>query len=139
VKGVGIGAVSAENAQEFRGADRQPCALCPDLADIERRRTKPRRPQTNGVAERFDRTVPDELFRVKMRGITHETVGALQADLDARLAHDTTGPPHPGYPDRGRRPLETIMKLASPEGRAYTVRWHACRPADALPSSERGR
>jgi predicted oxidoreductase len=43
---------------------------------------------------------------VKMRGITHETVGALQADLDARLAHDTTGQPIPAIPtgaaDRSR-------------------------------------
>jgi transposase InsO family protein len=106
VKGVGIGAVSAENAQEFRGADRQPYALCPDLADIERRRTKPRRPQTNGVAERFDRTVPDELFRVKMRGITHETAGPCRPT--STPGSPTTSPVSPiparetGAADRSR-------------------------------------
>ena len=73
-------------------------------------------PQTNGFAHRLNRTVPDGFFRVKMREIIHETVEALQADLDAWLAHDHTGQPHLGHRSQGRTPLETVMKFVSREG-----------------------
>lgn len=42
-----------------------------------------RRPQTNGFAERFHRTVLDEFFRSDLRTTFYETVEALQRDLDA--------------------------------------------------------
>ena len=48
-------------------------------------RTRVRRPKTNGFVERFNGTVLDEFFRVKMRENFYECVETLQADLDAWL------------------------------------------------------
>ncbi|PPB80343.1 integrase-like protein [Albidovulum inexpectatum] len=70
-------------------------------------------PKTNGFVERFNRTVLDEFFRVKMRETFYETVEALQADLDAWLVHYNTERPHLGYRNQGRRPIETVMSFVS--------------------------
>ncbi|PJN93067.1 IS481 family transposase, partial [Amaricoccus sp. HAR-UPW-R2A-40] len=53
--------------------------------------------RTNGFVERFNGTVLDEFFRVKMRETFHDTVEALQADLDPWLVHYNTERPHLGY------------------------------------------
>ena len=58
----------------------------------------------------------DEFFRVKMRENFHDTIGALQADLDTWLHHDNTERPHLGYRSMGRRPIDTVMQFGNPEG-----------------------
>ena len=75
-----------------------------------------RTPKANGFVERFNGTVLEEVFRVKMRETFYETVEALQADLDAWLVHYTTERPHLGYRNMGRRPIETVMSFVSQEG-----------------------
>jgi len=59
------------------------------LNDIEHRRTKVGRPQTNGFVERFNRTALDEFFRKAFREKLYESVEALQADLDREKANGT--------------------------------------------------
>jgi hypothetical protein len=51
-----------------------------------------------------------------MRETFYDSVEALQADLDACLAHYNTERPHLGYRNHGRRPVETIMSFVSQEG-----------------------
>ena len=62
-----VKAVLTDNGREFCGTENHPYELYLDLNDIEHRRTKVRSPKTNGFVERFNRTVLDEFFRVKMR------------------------------------------------------------------------
>lgn len=64
--------------------------------------------KTNNFVERFDRTVLDEFFRIKMGERFYASVEALQADLDAWLYPYNTKRPHLGYRDQGGRPIETI-------------------------------
>ena len=90
--------------------------LARDLLRNEHRPTKVRTPKTNGFVERFNGTVLDEFFRVKMRENFYQSVEALQADLDAWLHHHTTERPHLGYQNEGRRPIETINQFVSQEG-----------------------
>ena len=52
------------------------------LNDIEYRQTKVKSPQTNGVIERFNKTILDEFFRIAFRKNFCESVEALQDDLD---------------------------------------------------------
>ena len=111
-----VKAVLTDNGREFCGTERHPYELYLDLNGIEHRRTKVRTPKTNGFVERFNGTVLDEFFRVKMRETFYETVEALQADLDAWLAHYNTQRPHLGYRNQGRRPVETVMSFVSQEG-----------------------
>ena len=79
-----------------------------ELNDIEHRRTRVRKPQTNGFVERFNRTVLDEFFRTAFRTKFYESVEALQSDLDAWLTYYNNERPHQGYRNRGKRPTDTI-------------------------------
>ena len=111
-----VKAVLTDNGREFCGTEKHPYELYLDLNGIEHRRTKVKSPRTNGFVERFNGTVLDEFFRVKMRETFYETVEALQADLDAWLLHYNTERPHLGYRNQGRRPIETVMSFVSQEG-----------------------
>ena len=111
-----VRAVLTDNGREFCGTDSHPYELYLDLQGIEHRKTKIRSPRTNGFVERFNGTVLDEFFRVKMRETFYDSVDALQADLDAWLLHYNTERPHLGYRNQGRRPIETINQFVSQEG-----------------------
>jgi transposase InsO family protein len=110
-----VGAVLTDNGREFCGTENHPYELYLDLKGIEHRRTKVRSPKTNGFVERFNGTVLDEFFRVKMRETFYDSVEALQADLDPWLVHYNTERPHLGYRNMGRRPAETVMSFVSQE------------------------
>jgi transposase InsO family protein len=107
-RGIPVGAVLTDNGREFCGLDSHPYELYLALNDIEHRRTRVRRPQTNGFVEWFNRTVLDEFFRVAFRTKFYESVEALRVDLDAWLVHYNTERPHQGYRNMGRRPIDTV-------------------------------
>ena len=52
------------------------------VEDIDHTRTKTKSPQTNGICERFHRTVLDEFYRVAFRKKIYRTIDELQNDLD---------------------------------------------------------
>ena len=110
-----VKAVLTDNWREFCGSARHAYELYLDLNGIEHRRTKVRTPKTNGFVERFNGTVLDEFFRIKMCETFYESVEALQADLDTWLHHYNTERPHLGYRNQGRRPIETINLFVSQE------------------------
>lgn len=114
--GLPVGAVLTDNGREFCGTERHPYELYLDLNGIDHRRTRVRTPRTNGFVERFNGTVLDEFFRVKLRETFYDSVEALQADLDAWLIHYNTERPHLGYRNMGKRPIETVMSFVSQEG-----------------------
>jgi len=111
-----VNAVLTDNGREFCGTETHPYELYLDLNGIEHRRTKVRTPKTNGFVERFNGTVLDEFFRVKMRENFYDSVEPLQADLDAWLRHYNTERPHLGYRNMGRRPVDTVMQFVNQEG-----------------------
>jgi transposase InsO family protein len=111
-----VKAILTDNGREFCGTDAHPYELYLELNGIEHRRTKVKTPKTNGFVERFNGTVLDEFFRLKMRETFYESVEALQEDLDEWLVHYNTERPHLGYRNQGRRPIETIKLFVSQEG-----------------------
>ena len=52
------------------------------LEDVDHTRTKTKSPQTNGIVERFHKTVLDEFYRVVFRKKIYGSIVELQADLD---------------------------------------------------------
>lgn len=79
------------------------------LEDIEHTRTKVRRPQTNGICERFHRTVLDEFFRVAFRRKLYTSIDELQVDLDAWIKEYNEQRPHQGRWCFGKTPLQTFL------------------------------
>ena len=52
------------------------------VEDIDHSRTKTKSPQTNGICERFHKTVLNEFYRVAFRKKVYRSIDELQADLD---------------------------------------------------------
>jgi transposase InsO family protein len=104
-----VQAVLTDNGREFCGTERHPYELYLALNDIEHRRTKVRSPRTNGFVERFHGPVLEEFFMPALRTKFYDSLGALQADLDAWLHHYNRERPHLGYRNQGRRPWETVQ------------------------------
>lgn len=106
--GVQVQAILTDNGREYCGTEAHPYELYLELNDIEHRRTKARRPQTNGFVERFNRTVLDEFYRIAFRQKLYESVESLQKDLDKWLHEYNYERPHLGYRNQGRRPWDTF-------------------------------
>jgi transposase InsO family protein len=108
-EGASIDAVLSDNGREFCGRDDQhPYELFLQLEGIEHRKTRVKRPQSNGIAERFHRTLLDEHFRIEGRKAWFETIEEMQAVLDDYLVGYNTRRPHQGRGMQGRTPLQAF-------------------------------
>jgi transposase InsO family protein len=78
------------------------------INDIEHTKTKVKHPQTNGICERFHKTILQEFYQVAFRKKIYRSIEELQADLDQWIAfynHDRT---HQGKMCNGRTPMQTL-------------------------------
>ena len=76
---------------------------------VNHTRTKTKSPQTNGICERFNKTVLNEFYRVAFRKKLYATLEELQADLDAwmeKYNHERT---HQERWCFGKTPMETFL------------------------------
>ena len=104
-----IDVVLSDNGREFCGRpDKHPYELFLQLEEIEHRTTKVKRPQSNGIVERFHRTLLDEHFRVEGRRTWFESVEEMQAVLDTYLTYYNTKRPHQGRNMNGRTPAQAF-------------------------------
>jgi transposase InsO family protein len=79
------------------------------VEDIDHTRTKTKSPQTNGICERFHKTLLDEFYRVAFRKKLYHSIDELQADLDAWIADYNTSRPHQGRWCFGKTPMHTFL------------------------------
>ena len=79
------------------------------LNEIEHTRTKARHPQTNGIVERFHKTIFNEFYQVTFRKHVYKSIEQLQSDLDDWLEKFNTERTHQGKMCCGRTPLETMI------------------------------
>jgi transposase InsO family protein len=79
------------------------------INDIEHTKTKARHPQTNGICERFHKTILNEFYRVAFRRKLYHSLEELQTDLDAWLEHYNTERTHQGKMCCGRTPMQTLL------------------------------
>ena len=113
--GAKIEVVLSDNGREFCGRpDQHPYELFLQLEDIEHRTTRVKRPQSNGIVERFHRTLLDEHFRVEGRRTWFETIDEMQKVLDDYLVTYNTKRPHQGRGMNGRTPI-TAFKAGLPK------------------------
>ena len=71
-------------------------------------KTKARSPQSNGICERFHKTVLDEFYRVTFREKLYNTLDELQEDLDIWLRHYNEERVHSGKYCFGKTPMQTF-------------------------------
>ena len=79
------------------------------VENIDHSRTKAYSPQTNGICERFHRTMQDEFYSVAFRKRLYTTLEELQSDVDAWLREYNEQRPHSGKFCFGKTPLQTFL------------------------------
>jgi transposase InsO family protein len=79
------------------------------VENIDHSRTKARHPQTNGICERFHRTIQEEFYATAFRKKLYTSLEELQADLDAWLEEYNRTRPHSGKYCYGKTPMQTFL------------------------------
>lgn len=76
---------------------------------IEHTKTKVMHPQTNGICERFHKTILQEFYQVAFRRKIYRSIEELQVDLDQWLHYYNHERTHQGKMCCGRTPMETLI------------------------------
>ena len=79
------------------------------INDIDHTKTKARHPQTNGICERFHKTILNEYYQVTFRKKLYDSLEMLQKDLDEWLDYYNNERTHQGKMCCGRTPMETLI------------------------------
>ena len=79
------------------------------LEDIDHTRTKAKSLQTNGICERFHKTVLNEFYQVTFRKKIYGSLEELQTDLDAWMKLYNQDRPHQGRWCYGKTPMQTFI------------------------------
>jgi transposase InsO family protein len=79
------------------------------LENVEHSKTRVKSPQSNGICERFHKTVLDEFYRVAFRKKVYGSIEELQKDLDLWFTEYNEQRVHSGKYCYGKTPLQTFM------------------------------
>jgi transposase InsO family protein len=111
--GLPLQRILTDRGTEYCGShDRHEYELYLAVEDIDHSRTKTKSPQTNGIVERFHKTILDEFYRIAFRKRVYGSIEALQADLDTWIAEYNQGRPHQGRYCFGKTPMQTFLDAA---------------------------
>jgi transposase InsO family protein len=78
------------------------------IEDISHTKTKAKSPQTNGICERFHRTMQDEFYAIAFRKKIYTSLEEMQADIDQWISIYNTQRPHSGRYCFGKTPMQTF-------------------------------
>lgn len=92
-----------------RWHDRHEYELYLAVENIDHTRTKARSPQTNGICERFHKTLLDEFYRVAFRRKVYRSIEELQANLDEWMQQYNEQRSHQGRWCFGKTPMQTFL------------------------------
>ena len=79
------------------------------LNGIEHTKIKVRHPQTNGICERFHKTILQKLYQVAFQRKIYSSLEVLQADLDSWGAEYNNDRPHQRKMCCERTPKQTLI------------------------------
>ena len=82
------------------------------VENIDHSRTKAHHPQTNGICERFHRTIQEEFYATAFRKKLYQNLDELQADLDDWLREYNLTRTHSGKYCYGKTPMQTFLDSA---------------------------
>ncbi len=102
--------VLTDRGSEYCGnPERHEYELYLAVEDIDHSRTKTKSPQTNGICERFHKTVLNEFYRVAFRKKVYRALDELQVDLDCWIKEYNEARPHQGRWCFGKTPMQTFL------------------------------
>ena len=79
------------------------------INDIDHTKTKVQSPQTNGICERFHKTILQEFYQVTFRKKLYTNIEELQKDLDIWMQYYNNDRTHQGKMCCGRTPMQTLL------------------------------
>jgi transposase InsO family protein len=101
--------ILTDRGTEYCGrADQHDYQLYLALNDIDHTKTKVKSPQTNGICERFHKTILDEFYKITFRKKLYADMESLQQDLDEWMLYYNEQRTHQGKMCCGRTPLTTL-------------------------------
>src|ERR1700748_894366 len=105
-----VSRVLTDRGTEYCGQPQShPYELYLAVENIDHTRTKARSPQTNGICERFNKTILQEFYQVALRRKLYRSIGEFQADLDAWMREYNTVRTHQGRWCFGKTPMQTFV------------------------------
>ena len=108
--GIPLLRVLTDRGTEYCGArEHHEYQLYLAIEDIDHSKTKARHPQSNGIWERFHKTILQEFYQVTFRKKIYQTLDELQADLDTWLQEYNESRPHRGKYCFGKTPMQTFL------------------------------
>jgi transposase InsO family protein len=109
--GIPVLRILTDRGTEFCGKpDTHDYQLFLAINDIEHTKTKVKNPQSNGICERFHKTMLDEFYSIAFRKKIYLGLDELQQDLDDWLERYNTKRTHQGKRCQGRTPMETFLE-----------------------------
>ena len=109
-QGMGVIRILTDRGTEFCGkAESHDYQLYLALNEIEHTKTKVMHPQTNGICERFHKTILQEFYQVTFRRKIYRSIEELQSDLDEWVNYYNYDRTHQGKMCCGRTPMETLI------------------------------
>ena len=80
------------------------------LEDVDHTKTKAKSPQTNGICERFHKTIQDEFYAIAFRKKLYTSLEQLQQDVDLWLDYYNQQRTHSGKYCFGKTPMQTFIE-----------------------------
>jgi transposase InsO family protein len=80
------------------------------MEDIDHSRTKANHPQTNGICERFHKTMKQEFYDIAFRKKIYSSLEELQIDVDHWITKYNETRPHSGKYCYGKTPMQTFRE-----------------------------
>jgi hypothetical protein len=109
--GIRLLRVLTDRGTEYCGArEHHEYELYLALEDIDHSKTKAKHPQTNGICERFHRTMQDEFYAIAFRKKIYNNLEELQTDVDKWIDDYNNDRPHTGKYCYGRTPMQTFAE-----------------------------
>lgn len=101
--------ILTDRGTEFCGVvERHDYELYLAVNNIDHTKTKAMSPQTNGICERFHKTILQEFYQVTFRKKLYCSLEELQQDLDLWLEYYNNERTHQGKVCCGRTPMQTL-------------------------------
>ena len=109
-QGMGVIRILTDRGTEYCGKpENHDYQLYLALNHIEHSRTKANHPQTNGICERFHKTILQEFYQVTFRRKIYQSIEELQVDLDDWMIYYNNARTHQGKMCCGRTPMQTLI------------------------------
>lgn len=106
--------ILTDRGTEYCGArEHHEYQLYLSIEDIDHTRTKAKSPQTNGICERFHRTMQDEFYAIAFRKKIYSSLEQLQQDIDQWLQFYNNERAHSGRYCFGKTPMQTFVDSKS--------------------------